>query len=103
MIITTRTFTRPSPQVPWHFEKVNNSVLFSVRMSEDFIDTNKILHRYSTLSDDELALEVVICWNSKESMEEHFSDALNMKYFAERDEYNKSVSISMSDLKIQVI
>lgn len=103
MIITTRTFTRPSVDVPWHFETLSGSILFAARLEEDFMNTDKIISRTVDVSDTELTIIVVIYWSTEQDMNSHFNDPLNSEYFKERDEYNKSVNITMSDLAIESI
>ena len=103
MIITTRTFTRPSVDIPWHYEALRGPILFATRLEEDFMKTNKILSRNIEISDNELNLIVIIYWSTEQDMNSHFNDPLNLEYFKERDEYNKSVNIVMSDLEIESI
>lgn len=100
MIITTRTFTKTSNSIPWHYEQLNDALLFQVRLTEDFINTGKILYKDVDISFDGLTMTVSIHWDSIESMNEHFNDPLNVIYFAERDTYNNYTNITMSDISV---
>jgi hypothetical protein len=100
MIMTSRTFTRPSISVPWHTEQIADSLLFKSRLNLDFEDTGKILSRDADISIDGLIMTVTILWDSVESMNSHFDDPRNAQYFADRIEYNNSANIVMSELTI---
>lgn len=94
MIITTRTFTRKSVDIPWHFEIFPENEEFVQRLIKDFVETRKILTRVFNPSD--LTIEMIIIWADKDAMNEHFNDPRNIEYFKKREDYNKSVGISES-------
>lgn len=99
MIKTTRTFTRPSIDVPWHFEELVENSEFESRLEYYFLN-DKILSRESYYSNDSLIITIVIYWDSEASMTEHFNDTMNVDYFSKRNTYNEFSNIVMSDLEI---
>lgn len=100
MILTTRTFTRPSVDVPWHFDVITGVPEFVDRMRKDFIETGKIVTRFVNDYQTDTICEVNIIWDSQESMDAHFNDPDNVKFFSDRDVYNESVGIT-NEFKVE--
>lgn len=93
MILTTRTFERPSTDVPWHWEFLSTqNEAFIDKFILEYINTGRIITR--SVEDFGTKYEVNIVWSDRESMESHYNDEINLVYFSERDAYNQSVGIT---------
>jgi hypothetical protein len=95
MITTIRTFRRPSITVLWWQDSANGilqSEEFNIRLNRDFINTEKIIDRQITHTDD--TITVTILWASKADVDAHYNNAENKAYFALRDSYNAANGIT---------
>ena len=91
-VITTRTFTRPDASIPWHFEVIEQNQEFLKILTERYMNTEKIIHRYVSFSD--LVMTVNIYWDSIQSYNEHNADPDFQEYFRLRDAYNTALNIT---------
>lgn len=90
MILAKRTYTRPSPSVPWHFEVVTTGLHnFKIQMATAYNNSS-----HSSQNIDSNTIEFISIWNTMEEYTTYATDPILKVFWDARDEYNTSVNIT---------
>lgn len=102
MLSITKTFKRPSVDVPWHFDALKNEVdAFLVERTARYFDS--ILFTESNISTDKLSVTVEIIFTNKASYDRYVADPELRKFWNARDQYNVASNITATGPIITVI
>jgi hypothetical protein len=94
MIIVKRVYTRPTPQIPWHYEVMQPDEGWLVRWFH-YVGEEKIIKWNYNISEDQLTLNYYSEWESLEAFHEYDHDTEMDPYWAVRDQFNAGVGITV--------
>jgi hypothetical protein len=90
MILAKRTYTRPSPDVPWHFEVVTTGLDdFKIQMTTVYPTAS-----HNSQDIDSNTIEFMSFWDTMEEYTAYSTDPILKVFWDARDEYNRSVNIT---------
>lgn len=98
MIETTRTWVRPSVDVPFHRQQVTEEFKAYFRNTYDI--TGKRISIQHIYSEDRLSLTIKGVWRDRAAYEEHLADPMINSMFSEREAYDISNGITSSDTAV---
>lgn len=94
MIESTRTWVRPSVDIPFHRQQVTEEFKTYFRNTYDI--TGKRISIQHIYSEDRLSLTIKGVWRDRAAYEEHLADSIINSMFSEREAYNNANGIIAS-------
>jgi hypothetical protein len=101
MIQQKTILTRPSLDVPWHWNVISRSE-HAAHLEKNYIATGKILNQYEEIPN-ELTSIWYRFWNSSDSLNEYMSDPKVAEYDAAAKSYNEFANIQALPHEITTI
>jgi hypothetical protein len=74
MVKITRTYQRPSSDIPFYHEFLGENTLIKKHMYENYILTNKVISQRQTMSEDKLKYMSITTWSSTEDFFDFSTD-----------------------------
>jgi hypothetical protein len=99
MILAIRTYRRPSIEIPWFFNIINQSE-FKLRCKEVY--TQRLVLEMSNY-DDPLVAKFLTVWDTVETHTEYRNDEVLWKFWTLRDQYNEEHGIVVESASVTEI
>ncbi len=104
MILITKTTTRPSTSVPWHFETPElNLDNFRSHLDLTYVQPGYLISQNNEVSEDGLTLTYTAIWQDLQSYQQYDTDPVLQVFWDERDAYYAANNVVMSEIDIQQI
>lgn len=98
MISVTRTYTRPSIELPWHIDQPYEAQIYTQEF-KDHVQatyTATLIHQTNVLDDTKLVLNFQSLWESVADYQTYLADPVCVAAWARRDEHNTFYGITSS-------
>ena len=102
MITCTRSITRPSTDVKWHFEPgvIPDASFYRFYFIEHYKDTGKCLSDSTVISEDGLTCDWSAFWISQEEYDICDADSVMNEFWTARNAYYAGVGVTQGPLVI---